>query len=110
MEPKEQILFYYLSILKRMENKGWTRKPSQTPFEYSKILKELIAVDGDIQLDKDPLHPAENLENVKHDLTQLTDRFVEAKYSEHSVTLSESEDMRNHWQRLIQFVRNIRSR
>jgi uncharacterized protein (UPF0548 family) len=80
------VIRYYLSLIRRAESQGLPRRPSQTPDEYARALDERVP----------DAHP---------DLTALTASFVEARYSRHEVTPSESGQARGHWERLRDALR-----
>lgn len=84
--PREQVIRYYLSLIRRAESQGLPRRPSQTPDEYARALDERVP----------DAHP---------DLTALTASFVEARYSRHEVTPGASGQARGHWERLRDALR-----
>lgn len=66
LAPREQVLYYYVSMLRRARREGLGRKRSQTPTEF---LGEM----------------AERLPGVSDDLEVLTEAFIEARYSQHPI-------------------------
>ena len=57
MDPRRQIYFYYLAMIRRGGEQGIPRQPSQTPSEYAAHLeKELPDAVQDIELDHGCIH------------------------------------------------------
>ncbi len=79
--PREQVLYYYLSLVRRAGELGLQRRPAQTPREYQPTL-------------------AGELPEVEPELAQLTDAFIEARYSPHAVDPRTPQRMRALWARL----------
>ena len=64
---REQVFYYYLDTLDRARDVGLPRRDTQTPYEYQSTL--------------DP-----NLTEAHNALDHLTETFIAARYSEHSIT------------------------
>jgi len=78
LSPREKVRYYYLSILKRSAQQGFGRIPSKTPLEYKETLsKELPEAD--------------------EQLCVLTEAFVEARYSDHSVSEENASMLQRVW-------------
>jgi hypothetical protein len=91
LPPREQVLYYYLSVVRRAHRRGIDRRGSQTPFEFSADLApRLTAAEGDMDA--------------------LTDAFVEARYSRHDVPDVEVNRVRTSWQRVKAALRGVRRR
>lgn len=86
MNVRERIRYYYLSIVQRGERTGRPRQQHETPFEYSAALRHA-------QPDVEP------------DLTELTQAFVEAKYSRHTIPDERDTILRASWNRLKRVLR-----
>ncbi len=76
--PREQILFYYLSLLRRAAEHGFPRRPSQTPLEYEPTL-------------------AEHLPAAHAAADELTQAFVEARYAAPEATPARASRARAVW-------------
>lgn len=85
-KPREQILRYYLSLIRRADAQGLHRGVGQTPEEYADRLSPHVPEAG-------------------ADLTALTAQFVEARYSRHELTTEASQRARGHWERLRDALR-----
>lgn len=85
--PREQVIRYYLSLIRRAESQGLPRRPTQTPDEYATGLDA-------------------RLPDAHLDLSALTAAFVEARYSRHEVGPGESNRARTHWERLRDALRS----
>jgi len=79
--PREQVMFYYLSLLRRARERGFGRKPSQTPREY------------------EPLAAA-RLEEAAPEVVALTEAFEETRYSAHPVGQASARRAREAWGRI----------
>jgi Domain of unknown function (DUF4129) len=79
--PREQVLFYYLSLLRRAGQQGFGRRPPQSPRDYEPVLKE-------------------NLPDTAPELQGLTAAFEETRYSAHPVSPEQAKETRALWQRI----------
>jgi hypothetical protein len=86
MSVRERIQYYYLSIVQRGQRTGRPRQPHETPFEYSAALR----------LSRPEVEP---------DLTELTQAFVEAKYSPHTIPEERDSVLRHSWNRVKRILR-----
>lgn len=87
--PREQIMRYFLTVVRRAERSGMARRRSETPYEFSAVLSG-------------------HLTEAQVDLALLTGAFVEARYSPHEVGQSEAEAARSHWQRIRQAFQQVK--
>ncbi len=81
MDPRQQIIYYYLNILEMSTQKGLSRKPSQTPYQYSQELRQQLPEAAD-------------------ELQDLTTTFVEARYSPHPVEARQAKAASSWWERV----------
>ncbi|NIO71066.1 MAG: DUF4129 domain-containing protein, partial [Anaerolineae bacterium] len=81
LSPRERILYYYLSILRRAERQGFPRQRAQTPYEYDATL-------------------APHLPQAQREMAQLTEAFVKARYSQHVIEPGQARRVRVDWQRV----------
>lgn len=81
LSPREQVLYYYLSILRRAGRQGFPRQPAQTPDEYRTTLEP-------------------NLPQAREDMNLLTRAFVEVRYSPHVVEPHQARRVKTHWQQV----------
>jgi len=88
LSPRERVLYYYLSVLRRARRKGFPRGAPQTPFEYSEVLKP-------------------NLPQGQQEMDGLTQSFVEARYSAHGVEPDRARRVRVFWQRVKAALRML---
>lgn len=86
LSPRQQILFFYLAMLRRGGEKGVSRKPDQTPYEYSRSL-------------------GSHLPEAEGDVSELTEQFVEARYSLHEVTREQASLVQRYWERIRRALR-----
>ncbi len=88
LSPRERILYYYWSILRRAERIGFGRRRQETPFEYR---------------DKLILH----LSQGEQEMADLTDAFLEARYSKHPLEPGRDQSVRADWQRVKEALRAL---
>ena len=79
--PREQVLFYYLSLLRRAGQQGFGRRPPQSPRDYEPVLEE-------------------HLPTAAPELQALTAAFEETRYSVHPVSPEAAKETRAIWQRV----------
>jgi hypothetical protein len=89
LSPRERILYYYLSILRRAGQLGFPRHRSQTPQEYSQAMKP-------------------HLEGAEKEMITLTQSFVEARYSQHAFDRLQDRQVRAGWRRVKAALRALR--
>lgn len=89
LAPGERVRFFYLSTVRRAAEAGSPRAPCQTPHEYRSSLEEQF--------------PA-----VEPELEGLTEAFVAARYSRHSVRAEEADRVKPLWQRIQAALRRAR--
>jgi hypothetical protein len=89
LSPRERILYYYWSILKRAERWGLPRRPAQTPREYRASLEP-------------------HLPEVDAEMGELTEGFIEARYSRHSVEAADAESIKEDWQKVKGSLRMLK--
>ena len=87
LPPRQRVLFYYLMMLRRGQESGIPRQPSQTPFEYEEKLED-------------------DLPEVDVDLKSMTDAFVEARYSQHAITPERAGLVRTYWDKIRRALRS----
>ncbi len=88
LSPRERIVYYYLSILRRAHDAGVGRSASQTPYEYAQFLKRRLA------------------EGHK-DLDALTAAFIEARYSPASIDAPSADRVEGVWKRVKAALRRL---
>lgn len=79
--PRDQVLYYYLSILRRAGDQGVRRKPSQTPNEYDPVLGTHVT-------------------EAEADVHALTAAFDAARYSGAPVDTAQAGAVRAVWERV----------
>jgi len=91
LSPRQLILYFYLSIVRRAGERGIARQPWQTPYEYSARLRAEL-----------PEHES--------DVVELTEAFVVARYSPRPVTSEEASLVKRSWKRVRSALRRWRIR
>jgi hypothetical protein len=91
LSPRERILYYYLSILRRAGQQGFPRQQAQTPYEYTATL--------------DP-----HLPQAQEEMDVLTQAFVEARYSPHTIAPDWAGRVHAHWEQVKAALRALRDR
>jgi hypothetical protein len=91
LSPREQVVFYYLSVVRRAHRHGIDRRGAQTPYEFSAQL-------------------APRLMEAESDMNDLTHAFVQARYSRHEVPEDDVSRIRASWQRVKAALRGVKDR
>ena len=81
VSAREKVQYYYLSLLRRASERGYGRRPPQTPQEYRPTL-------------------AANLPEHTPEVRALTQAFEESRYSAHPVEPEQVRAVRTAWGRL----------
>ncbi len=81
LDPRRQIYFFYLAMIRRGAEQGLPRKPSQTPSEYAATLEK-------------------TLPEAEKDIDLITEAFVEARYSRREVNPGDVNAVRAAWGRI----------
>jgi hypothetical protein len=89
LTPRQQVLFFYLALVRRGGEAGIERKPSQTPFEYARSLDRTLPEASD-------------------SVDSMTDSFMEARYSLHVVDRERASLVKTWWEHVRQALRNLK--
>lgn len=84
--PRDQIAYFYLSILHRASQQGFARGETETPYEYEPTLES-------------------NLPEAQGDAADLTQTFVEARYSAHVIGENDLKRAKEIWERVREAMR-----
>jgi hypothetical protein len=105
MQPRSQVFYYYLVMVRRAGEKIVRRNSDQTPYEYAQTLSaRLEALQS--SSDQDILTSARLNENVSiEEISELTERFVEARYSQHEITRDHASKARLNWEHIRKLLR-----
>jgi hypothetical protein len=91
LDPRRQIYFFYLAMVRRGAEQGLTRKPSQTPSEYAAALGRALPESGE-------------------DIESITEAFVQARYSRRHVDSNMIERVKATWGRIRRALQgNVKS-
>lgn len=86
LPPREQVRFYYHALLRRGRERGYPRRPAQTPNEYA---RDLVA----------------SVPELDQEVAAMTDQFSEARYSRHDITPERVGVVRRAWDRIKHTLR-----
>jgi hypothetical protein len=89
LSPRERILYYYLSILRRAGRQGFPRRWSQTPSEYDAAL-------------------GPRLPEARQEMAMLTRVFLRARYSLHAFDREQAGLVRVVWQQVKAALRELK--
>lgn len=81
LSPRERVYYFYLSTVKRANEKGVPREISETPLEFADDLKE-------------------NWPDAEQEIDELTDAFLHARYSPDTVDENDVTPIKKQWKRL----------
>lgn len=86
MNPREKIIYFYLNLIQLGGERGLSRRPAETPYQYNRRLSGAVP-------------------EVNDDLHTLTDEFIEARYSPHPVDPPAAETASSLWERIKAVLR-----
>jgi hypothetical protein len=86
LSPRDQIVWYYVGMLRRAARTGRARTPAQTPYEFGDVLSKRMRSNVD-------------------DLHALTEAYVEARYTAIVPTQERAAAVRAIWRRVIAGLR-----
>jgi hypothetical protein len=89
LAPRERVLYYYLSIVRRAGQQGYPRQHHQTPREYQATLEP-------------------KLPEAHEEMSALTQAFLEARYSKREIVLDQERTVRAQWERVKAAVRALK--
>jgi len=89
LSPRQLVMYFYLSIVRRASERDIVRQPWQTPYEYSARLRALLP-------------------ERESDVDELTEAFVMARYSPEPVTSERVNLVKRSWQRVRSALRRWR--
>jgi hypothetical protein len=81
LSPRDRIRYFYLSVLYRSAQQGLGRSPAATPLEYENVL-------------------ADELSDVADQVEDLTEAFIEARYSAHDLDSQDSSRVQQVWRQV----------
>jgi len=87
LDPRRQVYFFYLALVRRGGEQGMPRKPAQTPAEYAAALEKALP-------------------SATEDIDSITAAFVEARYSRQEVSSVKAELVRGAWARIRRALQN----
>ena len=87
--PRDRVRYYYLSTIERATGLGIPRGRTQTPYEYQAVLAGRLP-------DAEPM------------MSELTEAFVEARYSSHTISRRDEEKARVVFAELRRLLRRSR--
>ena len=91
LTPQQRIRFYYLALIRRSSEVGISRKATQTPYEYAQTLaKEVVG--------------------KEQELNQMTEAFIESRYSTHSISPDQVGRVRQAWEQLRQMLKEKKAK
>ncbi|MBV9280834.1 MAG: DUF4129 domain-containing protein, partial [Chloroflexi bacterium] len=89
LPPRQQVLYYYLSIVRRAGRQGVPRRASQTPHEFEAVLTSRLSA-------------------ARQDVHLLTEAFVEARYSPADVEPDRAGSVQASWKRVRAALRRLK--
>ena len=91
LAPRQKVIFYYLTLVRRSSQRGLPRKLNQTPLQFEETLRT-------------------TLPEVENEIDALTDSFVEARYSKHEIDVEKVNLLQEFWKRVMTTLRNWQDR
>lgn len=90
LSTRQKVIFYYFALIRRAGDAGFPRRDEQTPYEFANSI-------------------GANIKEEKEALDTLTDSFIEARYSRHTITLDTAKSSETIWETLRKVLRKVRS-
>jgi len=91
LPPRQKVIFYYLTLVRRSSQRGLPRKPNQTPLQFEETLRTILP-------------------EVENEIEALTGSFVEARYSKHEINGEKVNLLQDFWKRVMTTLRNWQGR
>ena len=88
LDPRRQIYFFYLAMVRRGGEQGLPRKASQTPAEYAVSLERALP-------------------EAHEDIDAITRAFVEARYSRREIVPQDASEVRTIWGRIRRVLQKL---
>ena len=88
LNPRQQVIFYYLRLIDRSGEQGIQRRIDQTPYQYAKTLQA-------------------NLPEVEEDIDGITESFIEARYSRHDINQDHMSLVQRFWRNITRSLKQI---
>lgn len=88
LSPRDQVRYFYLSVVRRAQESGLERRQDETPLEYARDLKDRFPDAAD-------------------DVEVLTEAFVRARYSEQPFVSEDINPIKERWRRFKARLRGI---
>jgi hypothetical protein len=86
LSPREKVYYFYLSTIKRADQRGVARQESETPLEFADDLKE-------------------NWPDADQEIEELTNAFLQARYSSASIEEEDVTPIKKQWRRIKSSLR-----
>ncbi|GAB4580498.1 MAG: hypothetical protein Fur0022_32390 [Anaerolineales bacterium] len=81
LPPRERVRFFYLALIRRGQESGIPRGPSQTPAEYANTLRQALP-------------------DAEADVQELSDAFMQARYTQHPISEQRAGFVKKTWEHL----------
>lgn len=88
--PREQVLYFYLSTLRRAGQLGFPRRPPQTPDEYDPVLEDKLV-------------------EAQADVRALTEAFDQARYSATPVKQDKAREAKARWEKVRAALQRLKN-
>ncbi len=88
LNPRQQVIFYYLRLIDRGGEHGLKRRIDQTPYQYAETLES-------------------NLPEVEEDIEGITEEFIEARYSRHAIDQQHTSLVQRFWRNITRSLKKV---
>ena len=89
LSPRQKVIFYYLALVRRAREAGMPRQENQTPYEYAQSL-------------------ASSLQKEKEGVNDMTNAFIEARYSRHDIPAKAARRAETVWETIRRVLKNVK--
>ncbi len=99
LSHRQQVIFYYLTMLRRGGEHGVPRLDSQTPLEYAVKLTDALQHSELVDIAPAP--------DIQAEVISLTDKFLVARYSQHPTSPEDAGQARENWVHIRRIIQRL---
>jgi hypothetical protein len=86
LDPRRQLIFFYLQLLEEAGKRGTKRKDFQTPNQFARIISQ-------------------SYHETDDDINTMTELFIEARYTRHEITQKHTSKAQALWRKVIKAIK-----
>ena len=105
LSPRDRVIYFYLTMLQKANRSGMSRHASQTPYEFEKMFSDRYT--SSIEWGEGTRL---NIQDDAYPIEDLTEQFVEARYSNHLVSDEQAVAAQSSWKKVLKILRRKKSK